>query len=149
MIVLVVLFSSWLILRGIGALGVRALATWHGSVRYALAVMFVFTAFAHFNKIRRDLAQMIPSFFPKPMIIVYITGVAEFLGAAGLLIPRFRSLAGICLILLLLGMFTANVNAALKGGTLNGKPATPLWLRTPMQIFFIGLIWWASHPPGS
>ena len=143
---LVVLFGSWLILRGIGALGITALATWHDSVRYALAVMFVFTGVAHFNKMRHDLAQMIPSFFPEPMAIVYITGAAEFLGAAGLLIPRFRSLAGICLILLLLGMFTANVNAALKGVTLNGKPVTPLWLRTPMQILFIALIWWATRP---
>ena len=80
------------------------------------------------------------------MLIVYITGVCEFLGAAGLLIPRFRSIAGICLILLLIGMFTANTNAALKGMTLAGKPVTPLWLRTPMQIVFIGLIWWASSP---
>jgi hypothetical protein len=61
MIVLVVLFGSWLILRGIGALGVTALATSHDSVRYALAVMFVFTGVAHFNNMRRDLAQMIPS----------------------------------------------------------------------------------------
>jgi uncharacterized membrane protein len=145
MIVLVVLFGSWLILRGIGVLGATALATWHDSARYALAVMFVFTAVAHFNKMRHDLAQMIPSFIPQPMLIVYITGVGEFLGAAGLLIPKFRFRAGICLILLLIGMFTANLNAALKGLTIRGKPVTPLWLRTPMQILFIGLIWWAIH----
>ncbi|MGB6385284.1 MAG: DoxX family protein [Terriglobales bacterium] len=143
--VLIVLFASWLILRGIGALGVSALATWHDSVSYALAIMFVFTGIAHFNKMRHDLANMIPSFFPQPMLIVYITGIFEFLGAAGLLVPRFRSLAGICLIVLLIGMFIANVNAALKGVTLRGKPATALWLRTPMQILFIGLIWWASN----
>lgn len=145
MIVLLVLLGSWLILRGTGALGVTALGTWHDSVRYALAIMFVFTGVAHFNKIRHDLARMIPSFFPQPMLIVYITGVCEFLGAAGLLIQRFRWLAGICLILLLVGMFTANMNAASKGLTLNGRRATALWLRTPMQILFIGLIWWASH----
>jgi uncharacterized membrane protein len=145
MIVLVVLFGSWLILRGIGVLGATALATWHDSARYALAIMFVFTAVAHFNKMRHDLAQMIPSFIPQPMLIVYITGVGEFLGAAGLLIPKFRFRAGICLILLLIGMFTANLNAALKGLTIRGKPVTPLWLRTPMQILFIGLIWWAIH----
>jgi uncharacterized membrane protein len=79
------------------------------------------------------------------MLIVYITGVGEFLGAAGLLIPRFRSLAGICLILLLIRMFTVNVNAASKGLTLGGRRVTPLWLRTPMQILFVGLIWWATH----
>jgi uncharacterized membrane protein len=146
MAVLVVLFGSWLILRAIGALGVAALATWHDSVRYALAIMFVFTGIAHFTKMRHDMARMIPSFFPQPMLIIYITGVCEFLGAAGLLIPRVRPLAGICLILLLIGMFTANVNAALKGVMLRGKPATSLWLRTPMQVLFIGLIWWASSP---
>jgi uncharacterized membrane protein len=146
MAVLIVLFGSWLLLRGAGALGVSALATWHDSVRYALAAMFVFTSAAHFNKMRHDLARMIPSYFPRPTLVVYFTGVCEFLGAVGLLIPRLRSLAGICLILLLLGMFTANINAALKRVTLRGKPVTPLWLRTPMQILFVGLIWWGSRP---
>src|SRR5208283_3074480 len=145
MVVLLVLFGSWLILRGVGALGITTLATWHDSVRYALAVMFVVTSVAHFNRMRHDLARMIPSVFPQPMLIVYITGVCEFLGAAGLLIPRFRPFAGVCLILLLLGMFTANISAAMKGVTLGGKPVTPLWLRTPMQVLFIGLIWWASR----
>lgn len=145
MTVLLLLLGAWLILRGIGAIGVPSLATWHDSVRYALAIMFVFTGMAHFNKTRHDLKQMIPSFFPQPMFIVYVTGVCEFLGAAGLLIPRFRAVAGICLILLLVGMFTANANAGMKKLTLRGKPVTPLWLRTPMQVLFIGLIWWASQ----
>jgi uncharacterized membrane protein len=107
--------------------------------------MFMFTGAAHFNKMRHDLVQMIPSFFPHPMFIVYATGVCEFLGVVGLLMPRFRSFTGICLILLLLAMFTANVSAACKRVTLRGRPVTPLWLRTPMQILFIGLIWWATQ----
>jgi uncharacterized membrane protein len=146
MAVLIVLFGSWLLLRGVGALGVTALATWRDSVRYALAIMFVFTGSAHFNKMRHDLARMIPSIFPRPTVIVFISGICEFLGAAGLLIPALRALAGVSLILLLIGMFTANINAALKRVTLRGKAVTPLWLRTPMQILFIGLIWWASRP---
>jgi len=55
---------------------------------------------------------MIPSSFPRPLLIVYITGVAELLGATGLVIPQFRRLAGICLIALLVGIFIANVNPA-------------------------------------
>ena len=145
MIVLIVLFGAWLILRGVGALGVGALASWQGSVRFALAVMFLFTGISHFNRMRHDLARMIPAIFPKPMLIVYLTGIFEFLGAAGLLMPRVRLAAGIGLILLLLGMFVANVHGALKKMTLGGRPVTGLWLRTPMQILFIGLIWWAAH----
>lgn len=145
MAVLIILFTSWLAFRGIGALGIAAFATWQHSACYALAVMFVFTGIAHFNQMKRDLVRMVPAFFPRPLLLVYATGCLEFMGAAGLLAPRFRSFAGICLILLLIALFPANVNAALKGTTLRGKPATPLWLRAPMQVLFIGLLWWASR----
>jgi len=142
----IVLFGSWLVLRGIGVLGVGALASWQRSGCYALAVMFVFTGIAHFNKMKRDLARMVPAIFPRPMLLIYFTGVLEFMGAVGLLLPRFRSLAGICLIALLIAMFPANVNAILKGTTLAGKAATPLWLRAPIQLLFIGLLWWSTRP---
>jgi len=107
--------------------------------------MFVFTATAHFNKMKHDLARMIPVYFPRPLLIVYTTGVLELLGAAGLVLPEFRRVAGICLIALLIGMFIANVNAAQKGVTLCGKPPTPLWLRAPMQILFGVLLWWSTR----
>jgi uncharacterized membrane protein len=145
MVVLILLLVSWLVFRGIGAAGVQGLASWQDSARYALVVMFFFTASAHFNKMKQDLARMIPSFFPQPLGIVYVTGVLELLGAIGLLVPASRRLAGICLITLLVGMFIANVDAARRGVTLRGKAATPLWLRTPMQILFIGLLWWSTR----
>jgi uncharacterized membrane protein len=145
MLVLILLLATWLVFRAVGAAGEHVLASWQHSALYALAVMFVFTATAHFNKMKQDLAQMIPSYFPRPLLIVYITGVFELLGAAGLVLPQFRRLAGICLIALLVGMFIANVNAARRGVTLRGKPPTPLWLRAPMQILFIALLWWSTR----
>jgi len=145
MAVLVVLLVSWLAFRGIGVLGVPALATWQASAGYALAVMFVLTGSAHFTGMKHDLERMVPRVFPRPMWIVYATGVLEFLGAAGLLLPKVRSLTGVCLIILLIAMFPANVRAAREGLLLRGKPATALWLRVPMQGLFIGLVWWASR----
>lgn len=145
MLVLIVLLVSWAAFRAIGAAGVQALASWQVSARYALAVMFIFTATAHFNKMKHDLARMIPPYFPRPLLLIYITGILELLGAAGLVLPQFRRLAAICLIALLTGMFLANVNAAQKGVTLRGKPPTPLWLRAPMQVFFIVLLWWSTR----
>lgn len=145
MLVLMVLLVSWLVFRVLGAAGVHAFASWQDSARYALAVMFVFTATAHFNKMKHDLARMIPAYFPRPLLLVYVTGVLELLGAAGLVLPQFRRIAGICLIALLVGMFIANVNAAQGGVTVRGKPATPLWLRAPMQILFIALLWWSTR----
>jgi uncharacterized membrane protein len=145
MFVLIVLLVSWVAFRALGAAGVQAFSSWQVSARYALAVMFIFTATAHFNKMKYDLARMIPPYFPHPLLIVYLTGVLELAGAAGLLLAQFRRLAGICLIALLVGMFVANINAAQKGVTLRGKPATPLWLRAPMQVFFIALLWWSTR----
>ena len=145
MLVLIVLLASWVVFRGIGVTGVHALASWRDSARYALVVMFIFAATAHFNKMKHDVARMIPPSFPRPLMIVYVTGVLEVLGALGLMLPQFRSLAGICLIALLIGMFVANVNAAQNGVTLRGKPPTPLWLRAPMQVLFIALLWWSTR----
>ena len=146
MVVLILLLVSWVALRGIGAAGVHALGSSQDSARYAMVVMFVVTATAHFNKMKHDLARMIPPYFPRSLLIVHVTGVLELLGAAGLLLPEFRRPAGICLIALLIGMFIPNVNAAQRGVTLRGKPPTPLWLRTPMQVLFIGLLWWSTRP---
>jgi uncharacterized membrane protein len=144
MAVLFILFISWILLRTVGAFGVVELATWRHSLPYALAIMFVFTGIAHFNRLRHDLVRMIPSIFPRPMLTVYLTGIFELLGAAGLLIPKFREPAGICLIVLLLAMLPANVSAAQRNITLNAKPVTKLSFRIPMQILLIALIAWAS-----
>ena len=146
MLVLIVLLVAWAVFRAIGATGVHALASWRSAALYALVVMFAFTASAHFNKMKHDLTRMIPSYFPRPLLIIYMTGVLELLGAAGLMFPQFRRLAGICLIALLVGMFVANVNAAQRRITLRGQPPTPLWLRAPMQVFFIALLWWSTAP---
>jgi uncharacterized membrane protein len=144
--VLIVLFGSWLLFRGVGAAGFAAMNTWQYALIYALALMFAFTGVAHFNKMKYELERMVPSIFPKPMLIIYLTGVFELLGAVGLLLPQFRSVAGTCLILLLLAMFPANIKAAREKLTLAGRPATELWLRAPMQILFITLLWWVSQP---
>ena len=63
----------------------------------------------------------------------------------GILVPRTRRLAGIGLILLLLAMFPANVSAALRDVTLGGRPVTALWIRAPMQLFFIAVAWWTTR----
>ena len=142
--VLVVLLVSFVLLRGLGALGVKRLASWRDAGLGALAIMFVFTSTAHFSGMKYDLAAMMPEPLPDGLWIIYLTGVFEIAGAVGLLVPRTRRLAGICLVLLLMAQFPANVNAALYGIPLGGEAPTPLWLRAPMQLLFIGMLWWTS-----
>jgi uncharacterized membrane protein len=44
----------------------------------------------------------------------------------------------------LVALFPANVYAALSEIPLRGEAATPLWIRTPMQLLYIGMVWWTS-----
>jgi uncharacterized membrane protein len=82
---------------------------------------------------------------PNPAFLVHLTGVLEVLGAVGILASSTRELAGLCLVLLMVAMFPANVNAAMKGVPMGGRPPTPLWLRAPMQLLFVALTLWASQ----
>ena len=144
MIVLFVLLFSLLLYRAIGALGVAALATWSGATRYALATMLVFTASAHFTKMKSDLVRMMPDWIPQPMALIYFTGLCEIAGAIGLLAPKVRQASGIALIVFFIVVFPANVKAARAGVAVGAKRPTPLWLRASMQVLFILLTWWSA-----
>ena len=106
--------------------------------------MLVLTASAHFTEMRHDLVRMIPPIFPAPMLIVYITGVLELAGAVGLLLPKFRRVAGVCLAALFAVMFVANVHASQTGAGVGGQPPTPMLIRGPMQALFIAIALWTS-----
>ena len=148
MALLIVPLIFFVVLRGVGRLGVKSLSTWRGAGRAALAAMFVFTGVSHFTPIKHDMAAMIPEPLPRGLWVIYLTGVLEIAGAVGLLVPRLRRLAAVCLALLLLVMLPANVNAALSGIQFRGQPATPLWLRVPLQFFWIAALWWTSISRG-
>jgi len=139
-----VLVVSFLVLRGVGWLGVKQLSSWRDAGRGALVIMFLFTGASHFTSMKYDFAAMIPAPLPNDLWVIYLTGVLEIAGAIGLLVPRTRKLAGICLVLLLVALFPANVYAALNEIPLRGEAPTPLWLRGPMQLLFIGMVWWTS-----
>jgi uncharacterized membrane protein len=147
--VLILLSVSFILLRGVGWLGIERLSSWRAAGLGALAIMFVVTGTSHFTGMKYDLAAMMPEPLPDDLWIIYLSGVFEIAGAIGLLIPRTRRLAGICLVLLLVGVFPVNVNAALNGIPFGGEPPTPLWLRAPEQLLYIGMVWWTSikgHP---
>jgi uncharacterized membrane protein len=103
--------------------------------------MFVFTAVSHFAPMKRDLIAMVPPGLPRPDLLVFATGVLELAGAVGLLIEATRFWAACGLILLMAVMLPANISAARRGIELRGRPATPLWIRVPMQILFVAWAW--------
>jgi uncharacterized membrane protein len=113
-----------------------------------IAVIFVAAGVLHFVR-PRVYARIIPPFFPFPLALVYISGVAEVLGGLGVLAPSLRVWAGFWLIALLVAVFPANLYMALapeKAGM--GIAPVWLWLRLPLQFVLIAWVWWATQPVG-
>src|SRR5580765_2336897 len=110
---------------------------WWDALRVALAMMFLMTASAHWERRRADLIRMVPQAFPRPDLVVSLTGLFEVVGALGLLAKPVAGYAALGLTLLLLGIFPANVRAAREHLTIGGRQATPLVWRAAIQIIFL------------
>jgi hypothetical protein len=67
--------------------------------------MFLLTASAHWGKRRQDLIAMVPPAFPRPDLLVTVTGVLEIAGAVGLMLPMGAPYAALGLCFLLLAVF--------------------------------------------
>jgi uncharacterized membrane protein len=115
-------------------------------LRAGLSLIFLLTASAHWGKRRRDLIAMVPTAIPRPDLIVTITGILELLGTAGLLFPATAPAAAVCLAVLLIAMFPANVRAAREHLKIGEGAATALPLRTVLQIVFIAALAAAAFP---
>jgi uncharacterized membrane protein len=142
---LIVMLAAYLVARSLGFTGMWPQAdSWSGALRIGLAAMFVFTAVSHFHpRTRPDLIRMVPASLPAPALLVTATGALELVGAIGLLVPPAVPLASRGLMVLLVAMFPANVQAAREGLMIAGRRAMPLLWRLPLQLFWIAALWWA------
>jgi uncharacterized membrane protein len=111
--------------------------SWWTALRVALAAMFLLTASAHWGKRRPDLIRMVPAMIPRPDLLVTLTGIFEIAGALGLLYLYTARAAALCLTVLLLCLFPANIRAAREKMTIGGRPVPALLPRTAIQIVFV------------
>ena len=134
---LIALLVGTMAARMAGWLGVNYVDTWVRAVAVGLAAMFVLTGVAHFvPPLRDNLIAIVPPQLPAPGLLVSITGVLEFLGAVGLLVPVTRVAAAVCLLLLMLAMFPANIYAARMPNPPKSV-TTQLPLRTAEEIVYL------------
>lgn len=120
------------------------------SIYKKIGLGFVFTWFfvggiAHFV-VTDFFLNIMPPYFPLHLEAVYISGVFEIVGAIGLLIPRFRTLAGNGLILLTLCVTPANVHMWLNPELFPEVPPFALTLRLFVQVLLLACIWWSTRP---
>ena len=134
---LIALLAGSMAARIVGWLGVDYADTWVKAIAVGLAAMFVLTGVAHFAPpLRGSLIAIVPPRLPAPGLLVSFTGVLELLGAVGLLIPATRIAAGVCLLLLMVAMFPANIYAARMPNPPKSM-TTRLPLRTAEEIVYL------------
>lgn len=121
-------------------------------LRYLLGALFIAAGANHF--ISPDFyLEMMPEWLPLHGPAVFWSGVAEVAGGLMLFFERTARAGGIFLIVLLVAIFPANVNAALDPDSVpwverNGISGLALWLRLPLQPLLGLLIWFATRRPG-
>ena len=88
-------------------------------------------------------ATIVPPWMPWPVAAVLISGLFELLGAVGILYPPTRKAAGIGLFLLTIAVTPAHFYM-LQRPELFPVPLWALWLRLPVQLGLLWLIWWST-----
>jgi uncharacterized membrane protein len=126
----------WWARRGVSAFG------WLQWALRVIAVLPLLTSgVLHFTRTAL-MASIIPPSFPDRPQLVLLTGVLEFAGAVGLLLPAFARAASVCLAVFMIAIFPANVYAA--GQTVGGLHMPSVPVRLAMQVVYILLLLFAG-----
>lgn len=111
--------------------------------RIIMGTLYLAAGALHFL-FTRTYANIVPSYLPAHQELVYISGAAEMLGGAGVLLPRryieTRRAAAWGLVLLLIAVFPANVTMITEHHRFPTVPLWAAWARLPLQL---PLIYWA------
>jgi len=114
--------------------------------RFALAAIFLVAGAAHLSW-PAPFVGVTPDWVPAKEMVIALTGVAELLGAIGLLIPRLRKAAGIGLGLYAVCVFPANIKHAADYFAAHGWG--PGWLyHGPRLLLQPVIVWWALWASG-
>lgn len=119
-----------------------------GRRRAGLVVVFLWFflgGIAHFAFTDLEM-RIVPPWIPEPRFAVLATGVLELLGAAGLLWPPTRRLAGWGLAALTVAVTPANVHMLQHPELFPSVPPWALVARLPLQAALIALILWSTSP---
>jgi uncharacterized membrane protein len=141
---LIVLLGSFLILLAVRGLYKKLSISRAG--RIAFGVMLLFTGTSHFF-LTEGMVMSMPSIFPAKEALVYFTGVLEILFGVGFMFAKNPALVAKLLIAFLVAVFPANVYAVLnnidiENATYNGPGPSYLLFRAPLQLFFIGWVYY-------
>ena len=110
---------------------------------YAMGLFYVIIGLKHFLT-PEWFVRIVPPILPFKLALVYISGFFEIFLGILLVIPNYRYIASLGLILLLICVYPANIYLALTNGAALDITPEVAWGRLPFQFVFIGLAYWHS-----
>ncbi|MGJ7528768.1 DoxX family protein [Variovorax sp. GB1P17] len=120
-----------------------AMNRWRVAGLVFIFLWFAIGGVAHFVATDIEM-RIVPPWIPWPRETVWVSGVFELLGAAGLLWRSTRRAAGIGLFLLTLAVTPANVYMLQRAELFASVPYWALVLRLPVQVALLALIAWST-----
>jgi uncharacterized membrane protein len=105
---------------------------------------FVVGGYFHFAT-PEAFVRIVPPYVPYPLAVVYISGCFELLGAVGILLPKWRSKAGIGLFVLTICVTPANVFMWMNPQLFPSMSETLLGVRLVVQVALLACIWWSTR----
>jgi len=115
---------------------------------WLMAAFYVGSGVNHFVNIG-FYRPLMPPYLPWHDGLIYLSGVAEMVLGAAVLVPRWRPAAAWGIALLLIAIFPANLHVALYDVPLGGRTygfGVWNWVRLPFQLVFIAWAWWYTRP---
>lgn len=138
-IMLILLTGPYLLVHSMAALTGRALAP-RSAAAWGAGVLFMFTGLGHLMQ-TEQFTWMLPEWVPQRALLIYATGVLEFMIAAGFFFREIRWMSGVAALAVLVAFFPANIYAAFKHIPMSGNEWGPAYLlvRAPLQVAI--LLW--------
>lgn len=127
------------------------LARFKRPLLYVMGLLYVVAGVMHFV-VPNVYARIVPPEFPRPTLLVYLSGIAEVLFGIGVVIRRTRRQSAWGIIAVLVAVFPANVYMATNDIIPEVVPdwadritRVALWVRLPFQGVLILWAWWYTR----
>jgi len=128
------------------------LARYKRPLLFVMGPLYVVAGVLHFLA-PKVYARVVPPSLPKPVALVYLSGIAEVVLGVGVLLRRTRRVSAWGLVALLVAVFPANVYMAtdevgleLVPESARGLARVGAWVRLPLQGVLVLWAWWYTRP---
>jgi uncharacterized membrane protein len=130
----------------------RAATRYKRPLCYVMGALYVLAGVLHFVA-PKTFARAVPPEFPRPVALVYLSGIAEVILGIGVTIRATRRQSAWGLVALLVAVFPANVHLATSDVATDAVPEwaegvtrLAVWARLPLQAVLVLWAWWYTRP---